>query len=374
MTNKHKSQQILSAPTKFSDKIISNEEHYFSKMAPAKKLILNELIGKSSQYVDIWISQSTMGKSSSVTREYANRVIKEFERDGILNKQYRHMTTCLYKLNSIFNDYEMRKKLSIIFPALRLIPFVWMFSCQTANITEVINLNLVFSSSYSLCNNLSSDTQVSKKLRARVRGGQGEEIKKPKKEVVVIENPINQSIKDIIELKLTKWGQIRLMCFPDEAIRYAREKCKFANIDKIRNPFAWFFAMADEYCAMHSIRPDFSASQQLAQLCNQPENAKLLIEDKIIGEKKPFNKYSKKEESTTVVLSSIERLNIVRDIEKKKIIPTNDAKIAEIKQELEKTQTNLTHLADNMFTEFTRQFMIDHIRDLHYKLSLLEVD
>lgn len=85
------------------------------------------------------------------------------------------------------------------------------------------------------------------------------------------ENPIPPSIQKLKSLNLTKAGQIRLTCFPDEAIEYAAEKLKYAK--NARDPYALFFSVCKEYCQNNQLFPNWERVKSLMQKYTITEDA-----------------------------------------------------------------------------------------------------
>lgn len=82
------------------------------------------------------------------------------------------------------------------------------------------------------------------------------------------------AIRDITDsLRLTKWGQIRLSAFPDEAILYTTQRFFLERKSRIINPFGWFKTVCIEYCAENNIVPNWHFMYQLAEAYQMPSDA-----------------------------------------------------------------------------------------------------
>lgn len=89
------------------------------------------------------------------------------------------------------------------------------------------------------------------------------------------DNPISPIIRSLTELNLTKWGQIRLSAFPDEAILYAQDKLK--NNHDIINKYNWFFKVCYQYCTDTNIKPDWQLVEQLSIGYKMPVDAPMTL-------------------------------------------------------------------------------------------------
>ena len=82
-------------------------------------------------------------------------------------------------------------------------------------------------------------------------------------------------IKAITEVPLSKWGQIKLTCFPEEAIADARRKITlFPNT---KNPYSFFWFAAKDYCKANSIAPDMKWLDTLCESYHVPADANMLL-------------------------------------------------------------------------------------------------
>ncbi len=95
-----------------------------------------------------------------------------------------------------------------------------------------------------------------------------------KEERVMNENPVKESIRNCSMLNLSKWGQLKLMAFPDEAIEYAYKALNSANP---RDPFKWFVSLCLTYCKQNSIAPDWNIMLNLCREHGMPDNAPMTL-------------------------------------------------------------------------------------------------
>ena len=79
------------------------------------------------------------------------------------------------------------------------------------------------------------------------------------KEIVV-----REATKHVQSLSLTKWGQIALSAYPDEAIEYADQIVSNSKTS-VKNPFAFFVSFCKKYCEGKGISPDFGLVLRLEE-------------------------------------------------------------------------------------------------------------
>lgn len=299
--NQHWQQTNSYPQTEFT----TNPLHYFVYLvhyAPKKIAVLNAILHYSNCYNELFPSQESIAARAKCSRQYVNMVLKEFAIQGILVKVYRKMESCIYKLNPLFYLKRLREKLKDLFPAFRwvprklLIPFLLYNSIWSGAqiLFKIIDLTLSLKRReiyiYPSCLSVKHGS-----VRARGADGQGGDKKwrenlqsvrkmKPKRrtsmeqftQIAYPDSPIPPYIREVTEIPLSKWGQMKLTCFPADAVSYARGK--IALFKKARNPFGYFFASALEYCKSNDIRPDWGWMETLCQKYGITEDKPLLLQ------------------------------------------------------------------------------------------------
>lgn len=92
---------------KVSADIQANSE-LLSELSCDRKNLLNLLLWFQRTNMPIYASQEWFGKKIGASREWVNKIIREFTQMGILMKNYRHEQTCGYRVSSFFQDSKMR--------------------------------------------------------------------------------------------------------------------------------------------------------------------------------------------------------------------------------------------------------------------------
>jgi len=87
-------------------------------------------------------------------------------------------------------------------------------------------------------------------------------------------HPVSEGIRRCTMLNLSKWGQIKLSAFPDEAIDFAYQQLKHANP---RDPFAWFISLCLQYCKDNKIAPNWNRMLALSREYQMPDNAPMTL-------------------------------------------------------------------------------------------------
>lgn len=281
------------------DKITTQREKYFRSCSVYEVKILDTLIFLSHKYRNnIFIRQKYLGSLVGISREWCNKILLRLERSGLILSNYNHMHSCHYKLSSWFSNPYVASALSHIFKSLR-VPLLFALFPNAASEPVFVQpfTRTKDSNSYSYfryripsCHREIMDgySHSTKKIAALIF---------KKGERMSPENPISLAIREIKSLSLTKWGQIRLSCYPDEAIVYADKVFTYSH--KLKDPFAFFVYQCQEYCKSNGLIPDWQHYGRLAFKYNMPQNAPLLLgEEKLHtvtqADKKKY--YSQKQE------------------------------------------------------------------------------
>lgn len=275
----------------------ANPEVIAANLSPAEIKILNSLIESQAYYEKDYRSQTTIAQRAGYrNRKTYQRAIKKLialKLVKVINRGVKK--TCLYILSPWFRDPFIKARLSPFLKALKILPLLALLSpsiTDAANIDSAKNVpqkiyenlkvsyfNILKPSSTDRLTQVSSHT--TKKMvpaylvRPILFGDSGGGVsKKEKKENVMNANPIPQAIRDIAELPLTKWGQIKLSAFPEQAIRYARFELSKVNPT---DPFAWFFGVCLKFCQRNGIAPDWEKMVTLSRTYKMPDNALMLL-------------------------------------------------------------------------------------------------
>ncbi len=93
----------------------------------------------------------------------------------------------------------------------------------------------------------------------------------------MVPSEVSPTLKSIACLKLSRWGQIRLACFPDEALLHAQREFikQKGNID---DPYSWFKSACERYCFEKSFRICHERVHSLWKRFPEPESARMLLD------------------------------------------------------------------------------------------------
>lgn len=174
----------------------------------------------------IYVSQGTLAQFAGISRKACNEALRSLQDKGFIAMNYRHMTSNIYKISSIFHMEEFRKKWASFLPALSSL-FIGMLS------------PFMFSNSVNFRFNQDRVTRLSKEknfiynntttVRLTLRGKMSE----ASKEITV--NGI----------QFTQQQQEQLQQFPPSTITYAK-KVWFESKDVV-NPGGFFLGVCRKH-------------------------------------------------------------------------------------------------------------------------------
>ncbi len=282
---------------KLSEDVNLNPEHYFRRLPYSVVAILDNLLRLCNISHEIYPTQQYLANKCGISRMQCSRALKKLVKDGLISKRqcFRKtdegikQTSCLYTISPFFSNPFMRSRLSHIFKAFKALALASLFSvittpislntqkynfykrksCQSEYVTPYIKgkLGVIYNNNtYStICKSVRSmnknKAQGSGNLSQNIFGKDGI-------------SPIIKKLKDVVPF--TKWAQIKLSAFPDEAIEYTVNKLKYAK--SIREPFNWFIGMCLNYCSDNDIKPDWHRVELLAKSAHMPDNAPMLLD------------------------------------------------------------------------------------------------
>lgn len=265
-------------------------EETIKNLSPAILKVLNLLIKQCFKFRINSPSQSSMGSWLGYTRQTINTLIDKLCKLGLIIKKYRHRTTCIYSINSIFNNLVIASKLRHILPALWL---PYSLTCYYAsdehlrsNLTplKVINKPVIYNSEGLLNVKRYPTKRIALKLSQSVQNGWSDLLKKIVNGEIRNMDMISPAIRNFRSLALTLRGQIELMPYPDEVINQA-DSILSASSMKIDNPIAYLRKICQRICSDSQIIPKWSAISELLQYYKLPQSEPLLKSPEII---KPY--------------------------------------------------------------------------------------
>lgn len=237
--------------------------------------IVNILIRNSIKYEKVFISQTLIAREVGVTRETVNRFIKDLAEKQLIIKVKRYNTTSLYFVNRLF--YKFQEKLKHLFSALKqwnIYTLTYFLSGLksaflghiTSSINRYINIPVV-----SICNR----ERYSSKSKSSQTGNRDFN-KNIQKRRVMNQIEISSTLRKVTEiLNLTKWGQIKLIPFQDEALEAVLQQIEF--IKKARSPFDVFFMACKSHSEQNNIPIDWNLYYQFKEFYHMPADAKFTI-------------------------------------------------------------------------------------------------
>jgi hypothetical protein len=223
-----------------SEVIRNNIEFHVAQFSKTKKAILNYLLDTHYIFKGVlYFRQDTIAAAIGCERETVNRLLLELEQENFIVSNYRHKTSCLYKISRTLYDPFIQSRLGHIFSILRDRSELLAPTTIHKNVTQCINKKYI---------DIKRDI---KKMVFDIESMCGV-IRKQ-------ENGISMILRD---MKFTLQEKIRLSAFPDCVLQYAKEKLKTDAI----SPIAYFFKLCFNFCEGYDITPNWGWSNKLKDL------------------------------------------------------------------------------------------------------------
>lgn len=208
----------------------------FSSMSKNQRRILDCLLYWNNQGTAIHIRQDTIAKFVGVTREYVNKVLGWFIELGIITTKYRHMTSCLYKVSSYFNDIKIRTYLRKYLPQLAFLS-ISMFNLE---FTRYSSINLLIGASSSE-QQASTHLKPSKSSNTYTCAGVREAILKSKGKAVLIKKYVDEISNPVMTIE----EKIQLSQYSEAAVRDAL--CALQRKRDVSNAVPFLIGCARNY-------------------------------------------------------------------------------------------------------------------------------
>lgn len=252
------------------------------RLSESARQVFNLLCWLERRFKGAFPSQGYIARKVGITRIHCNRLIAELEEGGFIEKLVRPWHSCIYKIHPMFWFEQTRTKFYKIFKSLSWICLVLLMSphpmyrekgIQLEYVTRILEerelLRKYNNSPLSLSYSSSSYIRLSKKGREFLSD-------------ITITHTVNPSpeasyLSNIKSLRLTKWGQIKLSVFPEDAISYADSFTD--HIKKAREPFKYFVTLCSNYCRDHSLEINYTLFYALQSMYGTKDNAPMLLPD-----------------------------------------------------------------------------------------------
>ena len=304
------SNSIIKTKKKQAFLLVDKTPKFLSQLTFSEKNLLNILIGYNDRFSLVYPSRETLAEEVGCSVKTVQRSLNKFRDLEIMSSTYRHCDSLIIQLSGMFKDKEVRSSLSNYFPSLRFLSVLLLLvpSIVATDFTDLmgplenvpqytykrINKNIYINSRLYRGGKLPSgeiDIMYQDALGPK-RGSMYEnllryDIKNRSQRLAILNktgtiNPIALAIRNVTpKLNLTRWGQIELSCYPDEAIYHAYDKLVVALESKreIKDLFSWFSTVARNYCEENNLPIDEVYRAQLKQTYNFKQHARMTLKN-----------------------------------------------------------------------------------------------
>jgi hypothetical protein len=215
--------------------IAANPVAYFSQCTIKQLKLFNSMLKFDTKNMPIYMRQDTMGKRVGFTREHVNRFLGQLIQDGIIASNYRHKTSCIYKVSSFFSNPIIRAQLRSLLYSLAALPLSLICSSQwdvNTNVTQTKSSTYLYTYNLHLTylQRLCKGSEVVKKEGERVE----EQV-----------NGIPSYINDIESPVMTYQQKMQLAQYNKQTVKYALIQLQRSR--DIQSPVGFLLGVCRKY-------------------------------------------------------------------------------------------------------------------------------
>jgi hypothetical protein len=266
----NKNQQL---DQKNRNKSILEIESSLQSLDPTSIRVIDYLISYQNKgYKSIYPSQAKMANYFGRSREWVNKCVARLEKEGFISHIQRFNNSCIYFLPEYFSIREVRAKLYPILKSLRFISPFFLMMDLVIQPREQADFTL-YKKGYIYNPGLNRETMKCNSnsvinLASKSKSNPGSSLesmtlksKSSNSGAVVMETEIYPLIKSLSFLNLSLLGQVKLMAYPEEAIRANIKKAK--DSPNINNRYTYLLALCGIYCRAKEIELNLALVTEL---------------------------------------------------------------------------------------------------------------
>lgn len=242
-----------------SQEFLSDPEVYFERMSKAQRDAFDVLIKLWRQNGDGFsISNQKLANIMGCSYATVNRWKAEWVKHGLLKSEAVFVSdyglavrqqASKYFLSNYFKLPDTESLLGYLLPSLKLLTIALL-----AVFSSYSSQDNLYNQKY---NNLNIIRRDIRNLTIRRTGYAWDLVRRSGRMGLKIDDVIPSHVHRITELNLTNAGKMRLSVYPGAAILDARGKIKITK-KFIKDPFAYFVSLCEQYCKDNDIRPDWN--------------------------------------------------------------------------------------------------------------------
>lgn len=266
------------------------EDHFITQchlLPQSRREVLTEIILGSRLHTKVFYSHATLSRKTGYSVATVKRAIEELKYRGLLRTYYYHEESLIYQLPLLFKqDYPSKAWAKL----LRAYQYFCIHLIAPKRCLAEGELLYSTEGIYFKTNTTHNNTTQEYITSSSNRGGMGGNApQEGASEVVSTLEPvcdvvcdvkkergsvdttfIPEVIKNIQSLRLTLAGQINLLAYPDEAIKYADANFKYSK--EIKDPFKFFCGIASKYVKENSLERTSWKAAHFKQVHNVQES------------------------------------------------------------------------------------------------------
>lgn len=241
------------------DYIQLEPEKYIQSMSEKKRAILDLLLSLTAQkYRHIYPTQTWIAKQVGCSRMWASVLLLELETEGVIVSNYRHLTSCVYKVSRYFHNPFTQSRLGHLLKPLRNMA-----------------LGLLVAASYAIP--VTHFTQLGLKNNNVLHGGcaLGDFYKKSRGMDMNLFGANRMGVSIVLrDEKIPFSDKINLSAFPDHVLEFALFKA--AAVTNMGNLVDYLFKVCFDRANSLGITPNWGWVEKLKELHRQEKIVEVL--------------------------------------------------------------------------------------------------
>jgi len=263
-------------------KSLERAQTLIAPLSAAHKSVFNYIVRFCYYYSKVDVSQIRIAQDLGLSRQTVNKIIKVLlKKNLITSKENRYKKTCIYKVGDFFLVSRNWERLSYTFSKIKnyfkqpILVNKLISKCHRPMATLISYFKeFIYISSRSRSRRISNTYNVESSKIVAKKTTNDDEAKKEKTNMNQI--LITPTLRELTtRLNLTKWGQMKLMAFSEDALAYGLNQLQGKKYTG--NIFQKLVSDMQNYCENTGQRVDWPKFYHLVGVYNMPSDAKMTL-------------------------------------------------------------------------------------------------
>lgn len=296
--------QLWHNPSSCQGKIFEKIEYRCLDLTAAQKSMLQLFISFAKKYPHLYPSQQYIARRLKLHVSTVGDGLARLAKFGFIEKAERSYQTCMYRVAPFFLNTVNFKRIAYIFDKTRVlfsnafliskpittrkkpnplassyskfnISFSYFTSSLYSYFTLLRNKRIYNVESMGARGREISRAEFTSHVKLAMKKESGFGVKKRERgkmnELIICE-----ALRTLTDrCKLTKWAQLKLQAFPEEALEYGVKTLQGKS--DIKSPFSFLMSVLKSYCEQKNLEINWRKFYHLAGVYNMPDDAPMTL-------------------------------------------------------------------------------------------------